>query len=45
MKQKPQDIRFEKEAKNLQKNLAKRKKQQEERDNLKKEKNSESDNK
>ena len=34
--QKAKDIRFEKEAKALQKNLLKRKKQQEEREKLKK---------
>lgn len=37
-KQKPQEIRFEKEAKALLKNLEKRKKQQQERDKIKKEK-------
>ncbi len=35
-KKKPNEIRFEKEAKALQKNLEKRKKQQQERENLKK---------
>lgn len=35
-KKKPNEIRFEKEAKALQKNLEKRKKQQKERENLKK---------
>ncbi len=37
------DIRFDKEAKALQKNLAKRKKQQEEREKLKAEKQKESE--
>ena len=35
-KKKPNEIRFEKEAQALQKNLEKRKKQQQERENLKK---------
>lgn len=37
-KQKPEEIRFEKEAKALQKNLEKRKKQQKDRETIKAEK-------
>ena len=38
IKKKPEEIRFEKEAKALQKNLEKRKKQQKERETLKEKK-------
>lgn len=38
VKKKPEEIRFEKEAKALQKNLEKRKKQQKERETLKEKK-------